>query len=148
MNTYKGWELLETMPEGWKLDKTAGSPLFGHEFVTNGKSIFNGQKRALLRVVQPQMQICYEEQKQPVTQVQKIDKPEQIIDAKYPRTVNELAREKFKRNLLNDILVDLTICEIEGWCKSEYIKELKDLICSLGNKAYIDVVCSKIETTT
>ena len=150
MNTYKGWELLETMPEGWKLDKTAGSPLLGYSFVTNGKSVLNGQLRALLRVVQPQMQICYEEQSKPIPPqgINKEKEPSQIIDAKYPRTVNELAREKFKRNLLNDILVDLTICEIEGWCKSEYIKELKDLICSLGNKAYIDVVCSKIETTT
>ena len=81
MNTYNGWELLETLPEGWKLDKTAGSPLFRYVFVTNGKSIFNGGKRALLRVVKPQMQICYDEQKQLVTQSPKIDKPEQIIDA-------------------------------------------------------------------
>lgn len=141
MNTYKGWELLETMPEGWKLDKTAGSPLFGYSFVTNGKSVLNGQLRSLLRVIQPQMQICYEEQAQHLAQginKETEKKPKQVVDAKYPRTVNELAREKFKRNLLNDILVDLTICEIEGWCKAEYIKQLKDLICSLGNKTYID----------
>lgn len=62
----KAGNLLETMPEGWKLDKTAGSPLFGYSFVTNGKSVLNGQLRALLRVVQPQMQICYEEQSKPI----------------------------------------------------------------------------------
>lgn len=49
METYRGWwALLKTMPEGWQVDKTAGSPLYGHVFITDGKSILHGQKRALL----------------------------------------------------------------------------------------------------
>jgi len=137
MGTYKGFELLEEMPEGWKLDKTAGSPLFGYAFVTNGKSILNGGKRALLRVVKPQMQICYEEQKQTIIE-QTEKQPEQVIDCGYVKTVNELARAKFKKQILNEILVDLMICEIEGWCKKDYINELKELICSLGKQQCID----------
>jgi len=50
MNKYKDWELLQSLPDGWRIDKTAGSPLCGYEFCTNGKSLLNGQKRALLFV--------------------------------------------------------------------------------------------------
>ena len=50
MKKYKDWELLESLPEGWKIDKTAGSPLCGYEFCTNGKSVLNSQKRALVFV--------------------------------------------------------------------------------------------------
>ena len=44
------------------------------------------------------------------------------------KSVNCLARKKFEEKMLNDILVDLMVCEIEGWDKTEYIKELKNLI--------------------
>ena len=47
---YKYWDVLNEIPEGWKIDKTVGSPLWGCVFITNGKSMVNGQKRALLRV--------------------------------------------------------------------------------------------------
>ena len=50
MKKYKDWDLVDELPEGWKIDKTAGSPLNGYEFITNGKSVLNGQKRALLKV--------------------------------------------------------------------------------------------------
>ena len=47
-----------------------------------------------------------------------------------------MARLKFKERLLNEIMFDLMVCEIEGWDKKEYIKELKSLINSidLSNK--------------
>ena len=48
--TYQGWECLEEMPPGWRVDETTGSPLYGHVFVINGKSPLYGQKRALLKV--------------------------------------------------------------------------------------------------
>ena len=152
LGVFRGWELLEKMPDGWKIDKTVGSPLHGYSFISDGKSIINGGKRALLRVVTPQRQFLLEEPRQEaapspeVTQQEK--KAAQVIEAFPARTVNELARAKFKRQLLNDILVDLTICEIEGWCKREYIAEMKALINSIGKQACIDVVCSKMETTT
>lgn len=138
---YKDWPLLDAMPDGWVLDKTAGAPLSGYSFVTNGKSVINGQKRALLKVSSSERQTGLNENKITVC-LETINKKtesnnNQVIDAQYVRTVNELAREKFKQRILNDILVDLMICEIEGWCKAEYIKELKELISSLGRKELI-----------
>ena len=47
---YRDWDILETLPEGWIIDKYCGSPLHGFDFCTNGKSILNGGKRALVRV--------------------------------------------------------------------------------------------------
>lgn len=46
---YRDWDILEELPEGWIIDKYCGSPLYGFVFCTNGKSILNGGKRALLR---------------------------------------------------------------------------------------------------
>lgn len=45
--------------------------------------------------------------------------------------LNQLAREQMKHKLLTDILIDLTICEVEGWDKTEYLKDLHKLIDSL-----------------
>lgn len=127
--------MLEVMPEGWSVDKTAGSPLHGYSFVTNGKSPLNGQQRALLRVLEPQrLLFCMDSQPSSpkvIEQPQK-SKPVQVVDASYVRTVNELARQRFKLRLLADIKTDLMICEIEGWIKAEYIQELKNLINGLG----------------
>lgn len=44
------------------------------------------------------------------------------------RKFNKLCREEMKKKLLADILVDLTICELEGWDKLEYLDDIKDLI--------------------
>lgn len=46
---YRDWDILEELPEGWVIDKYCGSPLYGFVFCTNGKSILNGGKRALMR---------------------------------------------------------------------------------------------------
>ena len=43
-------------------------------------------------------------------------------------TINRLAREQMKLKLLQDIRVDLMICEIEGYDKKQYINELRDMI--------------------
>lgn len=149
LGVFRGWELLEEMPDGWKIDKTAGSPLHGYSFISDGKSIINGGKRALLRVVAPQRRFLLEEPRRAAVTAHEVTQQEkkaaQAIEAFPARTVNELARAKFKRQLLNDILVDLQICEIEGWCKREYIAELKAMINSIGQQACIDVVSSKME---
>lgn len=50
------------------------------------------------------------------------------------RQLNRLARERMKQRLLNDILVDLQVCELEGWDKLEYIAELRDMLNTLGAK--------------
>ena len=44
------------------------------------------------------------------------------------KTLNDLARHKMIHRLYQDILIDLTICDIEGWDKKEYIRQLQELI--------------------
>jgi hypothetical protein len=39
MKKYKDWLIFDDMPKLYKFDKTAGSPLHGYEFATDGKSI-------------------------------------------------------------------------------------------------------------
>ncbi len=126
---YNGWKILNEMPTGWKIDRTAGSPLHGCEFITNGKSVFNGQQRALLRVKPRELPTKIENV--PAVVMPDKSKPSGggwTFDAATAKAVNELARKKFEERLLNDIMVDLMICEIEGWGKVEYINELKRLI--------------------
>lgn len=50
------------------------------------------------------------------------------------RALNELARLQIITRLENDILMDLQICEIEGWDKKEFINKLRDLLNSLGER--------------
>lgn len=42
--------------------------------------------------------------------------------------LNNLARHKTIYNLYRDILIDMTVCEIEGWDKLEYLNLLKGVI--------------------
>lgn len=143
MNTYNGWQLLETMPDGWQIDKSAGSPLHGYVFVTNGKSVLNGQKRALLLVLPRQKQLPFSDGSSQAHTLNRVaepeTKPQQVIDAGYVRTVNELARQRFKLRLLADIRCDLMICEIEGWAKMDYIRELRKLLNEMGKPDLISV---------
>ena len=131
IKTYRSWAILDEIPEGWVVDKTAGSPVARSVFITNGKSPISGQqKRALLKV-------------KPT--IRKKDKP--VLDSKsdnhkinelekeyvFPaKSVNELARARFKEQLLKDIMFDMMVCEIEGWDKLDYINELKSLINSIN----------------
>jgi hypothetical protein len=48
MKKYDIWDLYQKMPEGWVLDEKTGSPLSGYTFITNGRSVLNGGRRALL----------------------------------------------------------------------------------------------------
>ena len=127
---YRDWDILETLPEGWVIDKTAGSPVSKTVFITNGKSILNGGKRALLRVSVKQDVFI---QKNEINQV--VAKNETTEEIPFPaKTVNTLARKKFQEQLLEEIHFDLAVCEIEGWDKTEYIKELQKLLDSIDVK--------------
>lgn len=48
---------------------------------------------------------------------------EEVATAK---ALNQLARHRMILKLLNDIRIDLAVCEIEGWDKTEYIRILQD----------------------
>ena len=129
---YRDWDILEDLPEGWLIDKTAGSPAPNTVFITNGKSVLNGQKRALLKVeAKRDINISKNEiVKNHIVEtngmVEKTEIP--IFPAK---TVNDLARLKFKEQLLKEIMFDLMVCEIEKWDKKEYINEIKKLLNSI-----------------
>ena len=136
MEKYKHFDVYNEMPEGWKIDKTFGSPLYGSIGISDGKSLINGGKRALLHVLS--------KANEPVTDAKEvaiqakgvaIQAKGVAIQAKvdndyvFPaKTVNTLARKKFQEQILKEIMFDLMVCEIEGWSKHEYINELKKLI--------------------
>lgn len=46
-------------------------------------------------------------------------------DQKLALALQRAAREEMIQKLLADILIDMNICEIEGWDKYEYIRRLK-----------------------
>lgn len=129
---YRDWELLEAMPEGWRIDNTAGSPLHGHVFVSDGRSILHGAKRALLRVLPKQGSLNLPPAVRPIPAPQISDAPRAEPDPCVPLALNSLARKQLMHRLLADIRVDLLVCEIEGWCKREYLEEIKLLINCIG----------------
>lgn len=133
MNKYKDWDILEELPQGWLIDKTAGSPAPNTVFITNGKSVLNGQKRALLKV---EAKRDVNTSKNKIVNINHIGEINEMVEKSGPpifpaKTVNELARLKFQKHLLNEIIFDLMVCEIEGWDKKEYIRELRKILNSL-----------------
>ena len=54
LKSYRGWPLLDALPEGWAIDKTAGSPVCGYEFCTNGQGVLGrGIRQSELRAETP-----------------------------------------------------------------------------------------------
>lgn len=132
MNQYKKWILYDSIPDGWKIDYSCGSPLAGHVFINDCKSVLHGGKRALLKVHGECLGVSQGDAK--IASYVDIENRRPTIktfDASTAKAVNELARKRFEQRLLNDIMVDLMICEIEGWGKMVYIKELRKLIAGL-----------------
>lgn len=128
---YNGWPLFYSLPDGFAFDGH-GSPLHGYEFAID-KSPLKGGKRILVSVNKEnhdlnKKELCKPVALQPEAPTQRNKQKVLIFESNSAKTVNELARAKFIQKMMNDILVDLTICEIEGWCKKEYIKQLKELI--------------------
>ncbi|MCB0642916.1 MAG: hypothetical protein KDC44_14810 [Phaeodactylibacter sp.] len=135
MGFYKYWELLDELPPNWVIDKTVGSPLHGYEFCTNGKSLLNGQKRALVRVVVKNKYVEPPKTSTTIEADQVVAKNETTENYLFPaKVMNDLARKKQQEQVLKDIKCDMMICDIEGWDKSEYLNDLKKLINSLGSK--------------
>ena len=50
------------------------------------------------------------------------------LDKATRQALNQLAREQIKLKLLADINIDLQVCDIEGWNKLEFIKDLQKLL--------------------
>ena len=129
---YRYWDILDELPNGWVIDKTAGSPLARSVFITNGKSSISGQqKRAILRV-KPISETSDKPSIDHPRQPSKEDCTDSEEDPPFPaKSVNDLARLKFKEQILKEIMFDFMVCEIEGWSKLDYIKEIKQMIDSI-----------------
>ena len=63
-----------------------------------------------------------------------------IPDKDTARALNDLARHKAIVRILNDIRMDMEICEIEGWDKNEYLNLIRQLINSIGGKTMNDSI--------
>lgn len=48
------------------------------------------------------------------------------------KALQELARHEMIELLYKDILADMAVCDIEGWDKMEYIRQLREKLNSLG----------------
>ena len=55
-------------------------------------------------------------------------------EADINKALNRLARQQMIERLYRDILIDMAVCEIEGWDKMEYIKDLQEVINRFGNE--------------
>lgn len=56
------------------------------------------------------------------------------MDDNVSKALNTLARHRMIERLYRDILIDMAVCEIEGWDKMEYIKDLQEVINRFGNE--------------
>ncbi|MBQ9283863.1 MAG: hypothetical protein IJ216_06330 [Acidaminococcaceae bacterium] len=45
-----------------------------------------------------------------------------------PRKLQELARHEMITRLYMDILADMAVCDIEGWDRMEYIRQLQECL--------------------
>ena len=135
MNRYMDWELYEEPPEGFSIDKHTGSPLFGYDFFTNGKSVLKGQKRVLVKANIPANDVAVNH---PTSKMQKPKskepKQDPMINRNVRQRVNVFARERFKVKLLQEIEFDLMVCQLEGWSMGSYVCEIKQLIDDIFQK--------------
>lgn len=63
-----------------------------------------------------------------------------IPDKDTAKALNDLARHKAIVRILNDIRMDMEICEIEGWDKNEYLNLIRQLLNSIGDKTMSDLI--------
>ena len=63
-----------------------------------------------------------------------------IPDKDTAKALNDLARHKAIVHILNDIRMDMEICEIEGWDKNEYLNLIRQLLNSIGGKTMNDSI--------
>ncbi len=128
------WEVLDELPQGWVIDEKNDTPIPNTIFITNGKSLLSGkQKRALLKIKPQILEVEKSQEPKRISLPKEKKEEEKQAPQPYPsKEANKLARAKMIRKLLADIMVDLQICELEGWDKKEYLQELQDIINSFN----------------
>jgi len=68
-----------------------------------------------------------------------------IPDKETAKALNDLARHKAIVRILNDIRMDMEICEIEGWDKNEYLNLIRQLLNSIGGRSMSDLIDRQAE---
>jgi hypothetical protein len=123
-------ERFDVLPDGWKPDRSWGSPEHGWEPICNGKSMMNGGRKGLLKVEKPTVNDSLTVAPATIRTEPKPETVELTSDEAraYAQATNDLARAKFKEKLLQELMVDLMVCKIEGWSITDYISDLKTLI--------------------
>lgn len=125
-------EKFQTMPKDWRFDKTFGSPVAGYAPICDGISILKGGKKGLLKIKKQVPPKIY----QPVKSISP-KKKNAVITAEQKKItvklINDLARLKVKELILKDLIFDLMVCKIEGWCAKQYVSDLKTLIDDTAN---------------
>jgi hypothetical protein len=120
-------ERFDTIPDGWRLDSTWGSPVAGYAPICDGVSRLRGGRKGLLRVAETADAPTF-----PVALSVAMKSPKTIETTEDAKAVawtqNELARAQMKHRLLADLLMDLRICQLENWPADQYVSELKQLI--------------------
>jgi len=58
----------------------------------------------------------------------------EAIERETAKAMHLLARKQMLRLLLNDILIDINICKLEGWDYKDYVAELKGEIDGIGGE--------------
>jgi len=135
---HNGQPIVDSIPDGWKVDKQCGSPLHGYVYINKGAL----SKRMLAPV--PGYQEPAKPDEPTVKQFSLLDawtgfldgtrnkgskKPAKVgIDEDTRRTMNNLSRLHMTERLLRDILFDLEVCRLEGWDCREYIHDLQGIV--------------------
>ena len=123
-------ERFHALPEGWKLDGSWGSPEHGWSPICNGKSLLNGGRKGLLKVEKPTVNdslTVASPMPSPTPEPERVGLTDGERKA-VAKVTNDLARAKFKEKLLQELMVDLMVCKIEGWSITDYVSDLKTLI--------------------
>lgn len=139
------YKKFEKMPIGWNYDKTWGSPIAGYAPICDGKSILNGGKKGLLKVKPANLEYKYTKLTEKTTKSKNTSCKKSIRENtnKQAKLINDLARAKFKKHLLQELIFDLKICQIEGWDIKEYISDLKILIDNTANSILNNKKCKQ-----
>lgn len=81
------------------------------------------------------------EQKKTEKEEEKEEKPYRMPNPLERYKINQLARYNLKVHILKDLLFDMTVCDIEGWDKTEFLTQLKDLLNSFDYKSQLPTQC-------
>ncbi len=126
--------VFENIPAGWsKLSGATTAPI-GYLFISNGKSRFSKEYRCGLVKDNTQREFKREIDgisKIAITSNRKENEPVKksgvcfADEPNLPEKLNTLAREEMKLRLLQDIQMDICVCQIEGIDYKSYLMELK-----------------------